>query len=265
MPNTQGKNFTAIFADESGNYPVQAFGFLNLLRSNLRVPLGKRAHIHMTANPHGRSHTKLFKGWINQAPYWRPYQDESGEWWVNCHTTFKDNPHIDREAYERQLDAAAAGDVDLAKAWKQGSFEVLGGVMFDMWTPDKHIIPPLPRQIPASYLVGADWGTAAPATALLIARVKDPVHIWRPGDYIVVDETDTAIPTDLSIGTGASIFTWAEMIQEMLARNARSKGTQIITDDARGLNGDTVVNEFHPVWTDRSPSAQERSRGERGS
>jgi hypothetical protein len=78
----QGRSYTGLFADEVGNYPPQAFRFLRLVRSNLRVPDGRRVDMHWTANPHGRSHTVLFKEFISKAPPWHPFQDPSGDWWI---------------------------------------------------------------------------------------------------------------------------------------------------------------------------------------
>ena len=75
----QGRSYTGLFADEVGNYPPQAFRFLQLVRSNLRVPSGQSIDIHWTANPHGRSHTVLFKEFVSKAPPWRPFKDEAGE------------------------------------------------------------------------------------------------------------------------------------------------------------------------------------------
>ena len=67
----QGRTVTGIFADEVGNYPPDTFRLLFRLRSNLRPPGGHRGEFHMTANPHGRSHSLVYKI-LNQSPPWRP-------------------------------------------------------------------------------------------------------------------------------------------------------------------------------------------------
>lgn len=239
----QGKSFSALYADEAGNYPPAAWAFLRRVRSNLRVAPGRRAHIHLTCNPHGRAHTVIYKEFITRAPPWHPFQDDQGEWWVWTTSTLDDNPHIDRESYRRQLVASTGSDTALANAWLAGKWDVLGGVMFDVFDPAVHIIRR--PAVTASYrmIIGADWGTAAPATGILLGRLREPLGHLRQGDIIALDETDTADPADLSLGTGASVHSWAEQLREMMARNGR-RGVVVVTDDARGLNGDTVVREL---------------------
>lgn len=239
----QGRSYTGLFADEVGNYPPQAFRFLNLVRSNLRVPLGQRVDIHWTANPHGRSHSVLFKNHITKAPPWHPFEGVDGDLWVWTQSDLTQNPHIDQLAYRRQLVASTSGDKALADAWIKGDWSVLGGVMFDMFNPAIHVIkdPPYGE---FRFLIGADWGTASPSAALLLGRLKGDIGPYRSGDIFVLDETDTAHLDDISSGTGASVPTWAEMLKEMMARNGRGPSVEIVTDDARGLQGDTVVNEL---------------------
>lgn len=235
----QGRSFTALYADEVGNYPPQAFRFLSLVRSNLRAPLGQTVEIHWTANPHGRSHTPLFKRFITRAPPWQPFRDDAGDLWVWCHSTLNDNPHIDRDAYRRQLTASVGSDHALAEAWIEGSWSVLGGVMFDNFDPQTHIVA-RPQHGEYRYLMGGDWGTAAPAVCLLLGELKHDEPGFRRGSIFVLEETDTADPADLSIGTGAPPQAFAEMIREMLLR-ARVRRAAGHMDDARGLQSETVI------------------------
>ena len=216
---------------------------MQLERSNLRVPPGQRAHIHMTANPHGRSHTKIVKGWVHCAPAWHPFKDDADEWWIWTTSDLTQNSHIDQDAYRRQLTAATAGDASLADAWIKGSWDVLGGVMFDCFDPAVHIVTPPPG--PYRFVIGADWGTASPCAALYLGRLREDIGPYRNGDIFVLDETETAFPDDLSQGTDASIHTWAEMLKEMMRRNGQPRcNTWVVQDDARGLAGDTVVEEL---------------------
>ena len=234
----QGRSYTGLFADEVGNYPPQAFRFLQLVRSNLRVPSGHRIDIHWTANPHGRSHTILFKEFVSKAPPWRPFQDEAGDWWIWTTSDLNDNPHIDREAYRRQLIAACGRDPALADAWLKGSWNVLGGVMFDVYEPAIHIVNP-----PAAdyrWRCGGDWGTAAPATCMLLGQLRDNAGSLRAGSIIAFAEIDTADPRDLSLGMGTPPQAFAEMIRELcLPFNVRHP--HVVMDDARGLQSETVI------------------------
>lgn len=238
----QGRSYTGLFADEVGNYPPQAFRFLQLVRSNLRVPHGRRVDIHWTANPHGRSHTVLFKEFISKAPPWHPFQDESDDWWMWTTSTLEDNPHIDRIAYRSQLVASTGSDTALADAWINGDWSVLGGVMFDVFDPAVHIIRQ-PAYADMRLRCGGDWGTAAPATCVLLGQLKADLGPYKNGSIIALDEVDTADPADLSLGNGAPPQMLAEMIREMAARHGW-KTPHVIMDDARGLQSETVIQLF---------------------
>lgn len=244
----QGRSFSALYADEVGNYSPPGYTFFRRTMSNLRAPKGKRTHVHATANPHGRSHARVVRefGILKREP-WAPFVDPFGETWVVAHSTLDDNPHVDGEAYRRKLLASAGNDTSLARAWIAGDWSVLGGAMFgDVFDPRQHVlakVPPLDR-FRFRLLVGCDWGTASPSVALLVGALRDPVGYFRPGDLFVFDEIDTAVPDDLATGTGASIQAWAEDVRALLRRNGLQRPPELVTDDARGLAGDTVVQEL---------------------
>jgi hypothetical protein len=234
----QGKSYTGLYADEVGNYPPQAFAFLQRVRSNLRVPPGCRPAIHMTANPHGRAHTIIFRQFVSKAPPWHPFQDEAGDWWVWTTSDLTDNPHIDQDAYRRQLIAACGSDAALADAWLKGSWNVLGGVMFDVFDPAIHIIEP--PNADYRWRCGGDWGTAAPATCILLGQLRDNAGTFRAGSIIAFAETDTAEPSDLSLGIGTPPQAFAEMIRELCAK-FDIRHPHVVMDDARGLQSETVI------------------------
>jgi len=237
----QGKSYTALYGDEVGNYTPTGFAFLRRIMSNLRCAPGRRTHCHWTANPHGRNHTALFREFISKSPAWHPFSDVAGNLWLWTTSDLSMNPHIDRVSYERNIRAACASDTKLADAWLKGSWDVLGGVMFDVFDAATHIIK-VPPYLDARYIIGGDWGSAAPAVALLIAKLHDSLGRYRLGDYLVIDEVNTADPTDLSVGLGHPPSMFAEMVTEMLARNGlRQRQAPLVIDDARGLQSDTVV------------------------
>ena len=238
----QGKSYCSLYQDKRGNYPVTALGFIAKLRSNLRVPPGQRPHIHCTVNPFGRAHGDVLRNHISKAPFWQPYEDESGEWWVNTHTSYKDNPFIDTESYKRQLIASAAGDSNLFAAWERGEWSTLGGSMFaPPWDPKVHIIKTPPFLGPAYYRIGADFGLSAPSVGLLGCKLRQPVGPYPAGSTIVLDEVSTCIPGSLSQGDGSPPQVLAEMFKEMMASN-NLRNIPVTIDDMRGLNtAETVV------------------------
>jgi hypothetical protein len=257
----QGMGFSGIFGDEVGNYHPNAFVFMQRVRSNLRVPPGRRPEIHLTANPHGRSHGILFKNYISKAPPWHPFPDEHGDTWVWTHSTCDSNHFIDRDAYKLQLAASTGSDSALANAWIQGTWGSLGGGMFEIFDPKVHVLSRVPH-CGFTYRLGGDWGTSAPAVCLLLGEVPPATHGYAPGSVIVLDEVDTvADPRDLSLGNGAPPDAFAEQVVEMCNRHG-VKHKSGAMDDARGLAADTVIGYMgkHYIYMHK-PHTKERVGG----
>jgi len=247
----QGRSFSALYGDEVGNYSKSAWAFMMRARSNLRVAPGRRAHMHLTANPGGTSHSRIVKTFLSKAPYWTPFEDEFGQTWVNCHSTYQDNPHIDQAAYRSQLLASTGGDKQLADAWLEGRFAALGGGMFaDVWDEAVHIIPEAPAFQFAryKYRIGCDWGSSAPCVGILLGETRKDMHysngLYLPaGTIIGIDETDSVVDREnLAIGNGISPSAWAEQLKYMAkVENELKAVPPVIHDDARGLASETVI------------------------
>jgi len=254
----QGRTFTALYADEAGNYSPTAYAFMNRSRSNLRVPPGRRAHIHITANPGGKSHTKIMKNFINRSQPWMPFADDFGQNWMWSTSNYTQNPYIDQNAYKVQLEASTGGDKALAQAWLYGEWTSLGGSMFSLFDPAVHILNETPNKFHANYrfLVGGDWGTASPSAAILLGKTKQQIrYSTRPtgkfpngfympaGTIIALSETDTvADPDNLSVGNGAGPAQWADQLKYMCVDEQNLKRVPpVIMDDAKGLQSETVV------------------------
>lgn len=244
----QGKTYTMLAADEAGNYPLKAIQYMTMLRSNLRPPKGIRAHIHVTANPMGRAHTHFLRNFVNKAEPWRPYLSDEKEYWINCYSDLTDNPHIDGDAYRKQLIAATAGNPALQDAWVNGDWHTKGGgLMFEMFDPKVHIKEP-PGFHNLRYRIGVDWGSASPSCATLLGELKSPMGNHLAGDVFAVDGVDTCIaPGNYHQGDGTPASVLAAMIKgRLLERYSLPLSTEIVVDNARGLTGsDTVVSIFH--------------------
>lgn len=251
----QGFSYSMLLGDEVGTLPPQCWTWLLRLFSNLRVAPGRRPVVVLTANPHGKSHTVLYKRFVSKAPPWKPFRDEAGNLWITAPSTLDDNPHIDQREYTKQLRAATHGDAALANAWITGSWSPLGGNLFGNFDPSLHIVTPPPRYLlDARWTVGSDWGTASPATAVLLAQLRRGFHYegrrFLAGDVIAVDEIDTCPdPSDLSKGDGRSPITFAEDIVALLQKN-EVRDADVVVDSARGLEGDTVIGFYRAAGLD---------------
>lgn len=265
---TQGKSFSFLGLDEAGNYPLQTFEYVNLIRSNLRVPPGMRPHVHLTANPHGRAHSIILKRFINRAPWFQPYHeltdDPDSPIWVNATSTYTDNPFIDQKSYLRNLKAATQGNQGLERAWVDGEWSHFSGGMFDNFEPGTHVRkPPLGSRM---HFQGAmDYGISSPSVLLLLGELLDPVADFRPGDIFVIGEADTCPdPNALSTGDGSPPTILADMAKGLMLKYGADSGTPWVIDDFRGMNGpnDTLVNLFSEMelWAFR-PRTKNRTAG----
>lgn len=243
-------------------------------RSNLRVPPGRRAHVHITGNPGGKSHSKVLKTFVQKSAPWVPFTDEHGQQWVWVSSNLQQNPHLDRTQYTAQLRASTDGNTALEEAWINGTWTGFGGSMFDMYDPTVHMLGTAPPKAKANYryVIGADWGTASPSVAILFGQLRNPVTYYTPsnprgfrlpvGTLIALDETHTlASWDDLSVGTGAPPDAWAENIKEMVKRNELRHVPQVVQDDAKGLASETVIQLLRENGV---PATKPYRKGRRG-
>ncbi len=261
----QGKNYSALYLEEASNYALSAWEYVDKLRASLRPPLGQRPHLHLTANPWGLSHSKILRDHIEKAPFWKPYC-VNGIWWINTHTSFKDNPHIDQEAFERELLAACAGDENMVAAWIRGEWSQIGGSMFaPPWDQSIHVIDNPTRLPDVRWMVGVEWGLSSMSWAGLGAKLKQPWGNHVAGTVFVIDEVHSCPDGSWANGDGSPPEVLAEMIAECLARNGAPRGTQVVVDDMRGLHGatDSVVEIFRAcgLSATKPNKAGGRSRG----
>ena len=141
----QGTSIQQLLLDEAGGYSIAGWRLANRLRSNLRVAehTNFKPTIHITGNPGGPNHNTLRKEYVVKG-YWKPWRDEVGELAVVCHSTFQDNPTIDRDLYRRQLEKSVSDDWT-RRAWIEGSFDSpAGGLFDDVWDPAIYIINQAP-------------------------------------------------------------------------------------------------------------------------
>lgn len=264
----QGRNLSAILAEEAGNLSPSHFAFMRRLESNLRPPLGHKAERIWSANPGGKSHTTLLKNWISKVPPWRIARDHLGLSYVWIPSVYTDNTHIDQPGYKKNLIASVGADANLAEAWLSGKWVNISSAMFPV-NPEVHLIEKLhPGYLKgrAKFTVGSDHGGTAPSTAVLIAQLKEPLNFHGKrlpyGSIVVVDETSTIIdPHDLSVGSGLDPRSFADQVHVMLDKWGATKA-EVKVDDAKGLKGDSVLEYFQAAGLNASkPDKKSRVEG----
>ena len=236
----QGRSFSLIACDEATQYPTPRL--LDLLRSNLRAERGVPTRFLLTGNPGSVGQPWVARRHVRTgvAP-WQPYTEpDTQATFVTCPSTLADNPHLDADAYARQLAAACASDPELLRAWVEGDWSVSRGAffgdvisesrnLFELWDPATW-----PGRGAWYAHLGHDFGSSAPSVTYICARspgATGPDGRYYPRDSILlVDELHTCDPLDPSRGLGWTVPVLAEAIRELCARwGVRPSG---VADDA---------------------------------
>ena len=257
----QGRSFSMIACDELTQHPTARY--IDLLRSSNRSPKGVPTRFIVAANPGGVGHSWVRQRYINSgvAP-WTPFKDETGSEFVTCASVFTDNPHLDHAGYQRQLEAACAGDPELLKAWVEGSWDVAQGAYFSdvisrqrnafgPWEPDTFYDAINPKDW--RVFLAHDFGSRAPSVTYVCAEARwvgtrgPEDRYFAAGSPLLLDELATNAPNSLTEGMGYTTPHLAEQIHEM-AERWRMKRAEGVADDAifakTGSGAGSIRDEF---------------------
>ncbi|MCC6920496.1 MAG: terminase [Alphaproteobacteria bacterium] len=259
----QGQEANLLAVDEITNF--SSLRYINMLRANLRGPVGVPTRMIVLGNPGGPLHATIARMHVHGRSPWKPYTLDDGSEWIYCPSTYVDNPTLDQERYARSIIASAGNDRALSEAWLNNNWNDIAGAFFgDVWGP--HLILPdtgwtVPPRVKAdplhgipapprawSSLVALDWGWTAPAVCLLAAVPRLPGligpggRVYPKGSFLVLDEVHTARTDDPSVGKGWPPRMLAEEIVAACKRwNVQPDG---VGDDARGLENDTLLQQL---------------------
>ena len=271
----QGGNYTLLIVDEVTAYPTEKT--LRLLRSNLRGPEGIPTRVVYLGNPGGPLHGRIFANHIahrqDHIPYSIEHDDGSREFWITIRSGPADNPFIDQQAYIRRLREACHGDPVRLKQWLFGEWEQGEGLLFPMWDPNIHItdapIAPINPDLWRTQ-TAADWGMSSPSVGLLGSIAKRDLNlpdggILPAGSVIIEDEITDAILGGDDLSQSAQ---WSpDRLGERIGNRCLDFGVHkpnLVIDDARGLQGETVIDLVRRTgffWSVRKPKKGRRSEG----
>lgn len=260
----QGQEANLLIIDEITNF-VSIPRILKL-RANLRGTSDVPIRLIYAGNPGGPLHATMARLFVTNRTPWSPFVLEDGSEWVYCPSTYRDNSAIDREPYAKLILQSAGGDRALADAWLDNSWSALGGSFFaDVWGDHLLIDDPPEFKAPREWhsRVSLDWGMTAPSVALLGLQPREIRHDsyfqdvgvpytirkdrgwWSslpPGSWVIIDEVHSARSDDPSLGKGWPPQMLAEEVIAACKRwNVKQSG---VCDDARGLQGDTLIEQF---------------------
>lgn len=158
-----GHEYSWVGIDEAGSWPSPYP--IDKLRATLRSAAGIKPRMVLTANPGGVGHNWLKARYIDPAQPLKIQTEINGEsTWTLTYipAKFSDNLLLQR-ADPGYIDRATAKLPEwLAKAWRDGDWNIVAGGMFDDVWSDRNEIEPFP--IPKGWRIdrGFDWGSSRP-------------------------------------------------------------------------------------------------------
>jgi hypothetical protein len=207
---------------------------------------------------------------------WVPYLEaSSGRMFINCPSTYRDNPHIDRAEYGRQLAAATSLDPELGRAWSDGDWTVARGAYFSAVLEEKRVLiePVAPEDVHRGGTNARGWlrdgwklsqahdfGVSAPSVTYVVGEspgLEEPDGRYFPkGSLVLFDEVATHEPGSLTRGMGHTVPRLADEIKELAKRwSIKPEG---VADDAifarTGSGAGSISDEFRSQGVSFSPA-----------
>lgn len=190
----QGHEYTWICFEELTNWASPKP--IDKLRACLRSGAGVPCYLRATGNPGGVGHNWVKGRYIDPSSPGLPfYNNEQEVWRIFIPATLDDNPKLTENDpnYWKRLVAAANGDKELLRAWRQGDWDIIaGGMLDDVFDRSRHIIQPF--EIPYSWYVDRtfDWGSSSPFSVIWWAESDGTVApngiIYPRGTMFVISE-----------------------------------------------------------------------------
>lgn len=215
-----GRSFTLLLIDEAGQYPEPSL--LDRLRSNLRGPKGLPIRMAIAANPGDVGHQWLAKRFVFKSAPWIAFEEmQSGSTFINCPSTFLDNPFISQDEYRKQLGASCPSDPELLRAWLEGDWSVARGAYFAAVLEESRNAVATWTSIPKGWrnYLCHDFGSSAPSVTYIVAKspgAEGPDgKFYSRNSLILVDELATNEPGNVSKGLGWTVPILAEEIIAM--------------------------------------------------
>ncbi|MBC1262372.1 hypothetical protein FQK07_14150 [Synechococcus sp. BSF8S] len=244
----QGRSKCVAIHDEVGVMPSP--DFYDTLAGIIRAKPGVQTRQVFLANPGGPGHVWLKERFALPAGLPGPMQpkrfwsDTYEKWVVFVTANASINPHIDWEAYKRNVELMAGGDPAMLAALLEGRWDLdLGGSFFaSCWSPARCRVDIRPGQInlkthsPRAFVCG-DFGYSAPSVFYLV--IPDPPFIDYPkGSLLLADELYLAAPgaggrRDWRKGPCLSSAEQAGVLRQWLQRwGVEPEDLKVLADDA---------------------------------
>ena len=227
----QGSQYDDIVLDQAEQFTEWQFKVLRPAARTVRKDL--KPLIRLTANPGGRGHTWLKRGFVDPASPGTVFTDpETGKTRVYVPSTVYDNPHVSQSTV-RDLEGLPE---PLRSAWLLGRWDVFVGQFFQEWDSRVHICEPF--AIPKDWrrFGMLDYGYAQSPLVYLQAAVSPDKQIFVYREIVRRQMVDEAQAEEL-----ASVCA-QDPPQYIVA------GPDLWNQSGKGPKGQSTAETYKRVW-----------------
>jgi phage terminase large subunit len=213
---------------------------------------------YLSSNPGAIGHQFIKEKFIE------PYNSKTETTTRRFFSSYADNPFINPE-YKTYLESLTG---DLAKAWREGDWDIFAGQAFSSWRHDRHIIKPFEIQGWARWRA-VDWGYSNPFCCLWLTRNPDNGRIYVYRELYATQLTDRQqartildmTPPDESVNlTYADPSMWASKnVQDITSSSAdeyAQTGVPLTRADNDRLSGKRKLDRLLEPLADGLPGIQ---------
>ncbi len=209
------------------------------------VPTVPCLGVRSGTNPGGIGHTRVKTDYVEATNHGAEEiaEDANGRRRIFIQARLTDTPQLD-PGYARSFDGLGE---QLAKAYKEGDWDVVAGMMFGEWRYDQHVVPPW--TLPPSWrrIRGVDYGYAAPF-AVVWAAVDNDGRLWFYRDLqrsLVIDEDQAGLIAEAEAGEH---ITWTPADPSMWARKGENAKSPADVYAENGVHLTPAVNDRIIGW-----------------
>lgn len=170
--------FASVLVDELTKDPREVFDYLAFMRLRWKGISSEDTKFIGASNPGGPGHGWVKSLWINRDQASWPKMDFRKVAYVRA--LYSDNKFID-EGYGDQLSSMSD---DLAKAYRDGNWDIFAGQYFTEWNRDVHVIEPMTDPVTLEMFnklpvwAGLDYGYTNPSAIVFGRFWEDTWYIF---------------------------------------------------------------------------------------
>ena len=198
-----GHEYQKINIEELTLIPTEIL-YLKLISACRSTVPGLIPQVFCTTNPGNAGHLWVKKRFVDVA-YKKCYWDEYGNTRIFIPAHVYDNPVLLKNDPGYVNFLRSIPDVNLRKAWLEGSWDVFFGQFFGKWNPTLHVIPEVPLPENVTRFLSIDYGVSAACSGLWGA-MTDTGDLILYREYLEYDRPPSVAAQEIKYRCGNEYY-----------------------------------------------------------